>query len=233
MFITPSWQYPAGGSLSLPRRLALLRWADRVGAIVVEDDCESELRYEGDPLPSLQGLALDGRVIYVSTFSKVLFPGLRTGYVVIPDVHRGPLLAALEAGGRPPGAIEQRALASFLRSGAFHRHVRRLRATYAARRDAVARGLAASGAALAIRRADGGGHLIVEIHDPRWTATSLAAAVGDLGIRLEPLAANRRLAAEDLGLVVYLSRPDAATLEDASRTLGRVARAGPGRPAAG
>src|SRR4029078_4503491 len=127
VFVTPSWQYPAGGSLSLPRRLALLRWAERVGAIVLEDDCESELRYDGAPLPSLQGLAPDGRVIYVSTFSKVLFPGLRTGYVVVPDRHRGTRLAALEAGGRPPAALEQRALALLLESGAFHRHVRRLR----------------------------------------------------------------------------------------------------------
>lgn len=227
VFVTPSWQYPAGGSLSLPRRLALLRWAARVGAIVVEDDCESELRYDGAPLPSLQGLAPDGRVIYASTFSKVLFPGLRTGYLVVPDRHRGPLLAALEAGARPPAALEQRALALLLESGAFHRHVRRLRAAYASRRDAFARGLAGAGDALAIHRATAGGHLIVTIIDDRWTATSLASAASQLGIRVEPLSANRLLPGPDDSLVVYLSRPDETTLERAGRAIARVVRTGP------
>ncbi len=227
VFVTPSWQYPAGGSLSLPRRLALLRWADETGAIVVEDDCESELRYEGQPLPSLQGLALDGRVIYVSTFSKVLFPGLRTGYVVIPDVHRGPLLAALEAGSRAAGALEQRILALFMESGAFDRHVRQTRATFSARRDAFARALAATGAGLEVRRSSAGGHLIVGILDPNWTATTLSGAMGELGIRVEPLSANRRLAGPDDELVVYLSRPDIPMLERAARSMGALVQAGP------
>lgn len=228
VFVTPSWQYPSGGSLSLPRRLALLRWAARVGAIVVEDDCESELRYDGAPLPSLQGLAPDGRVIYVSTFSKVLFPGLRTGYLVVPDRHRGPLLAALEAGARPPAAIEQRALAILLESGAFHRHVRRLRAAFAARRDAFARGLTEGDARLHIRHASAGGHLLVDVRDAGWTATALAAALLEVGIRAEPLSANRLLPGPDDALVIYLSRPDEAALEQAGREIGRVARLGSG-----
>jgi len=222
VFVTPSWQYPAGGSLTLPRRLALLAWAADVGAIVVEDDCESELRYEGDPLPALQGMAPDGRVVYVSTFSKVVYPGLRTGYMVVPEVHRGPLLAALEAGGRPAAAIEQRALAIFLERGGFGRHVRRLRAEYAARRDAVARAIAPFGDSLEVRRASAGGHLILGIRDPRWTATDLATTLADSGIRVEPLSANRLLPAADDELVVYLSRPDAATLAAAAREIGRV-----------
>ncbi len=229
VFVTPSWQYPAGGSLSLPRRLALLRWADATGAILVEDDCESELRYEGQPLPSLQGLARDGRVIYVSTFSKVLFPGLRTGYVVVPDVHRGPLLAALEAGGRSAGALEQRLLALFMESGAFDRHVRRARATFAARRDAFARALAATDVGLEVRRASAGGHLIVGVLDPDWTATSLARAMGEQGIRVEPLVANRLLAGLDDELVVYLSRPDDSMLARAAEAMAAVVRTG--RPA--
>ena len=191
VFLTPSWQYPSGGSLGLPRRLALLDWAAEVGALVVEDDCESELRYDGAPLPALQGLAADGRVLYLSTFSKVLFPGLRTGYVVIPDIHRGPFLAALEAGARPAGAVEQRALALFLERGAFDRHVRRLRAAYAARRDAFTAALAATaGEQLEVRRAHAGGHLVVHIGDPRWTATAMAAALAADGVRVEPLSAN-------------------------------------------
>jgi len=232
VFVTPSWQYPAGGSLSLPRRLALLRWATDVGAVVIEDDCESELRYDGEPLPSLQGLAVDGRVVYVSTFSKVLFPGLRTGYVVVPDVHRGPFLAALEAGGRPPAAVEQRALAMLLEGGAFHRHIRRLRAAYAGRRDAFARALAAEQVGLEVRRASAGGHLIVGIVDPRWTATALADALGEACLRVEALSANRLLPAPDDELVVYLSRPDAPALARAAAEFGRLCRPGPRQPTA-
>lgn len=227
VFVTPSWQYPAGGSLSLARRLALLRWAEDVGALVIEDDCESELRYDGEPLPSLQGLAPDGRVIYVSTFSKVLFPGLRTGYLVAPEAHRARLLASLEAGGRGPAAVEQRALAILLEGGGFHRHVRRLRAIYAARRDAFTRALAAEGVGLEVRRGSAGGHLIVGILDPTWTANALAAAMADAGIRVEALSANRILAAPDDELVVYLSRPDVGAVVRAAAEFGRVVRLGP------
>jgi GntR family transcriptional regulator/MocR family aminotransferase len=227
VFVTPSWQYPAGGSLSLPRRLALLQWATEVGAVVIEDDCESELRYDGQPLPSLQGLASDGRVVYVSTFSKVLFPGLRTGYMVVPDMHRGPLLAALESGGRPPGAVEQRALALLLEGGGFHRHIRRLGAAYAVRRDAFTRALAAENVGLEVRRASAGGHLIVGILDERWTASALAAGLAESGIRMEPLSANRLLAAADDELVVYLGRHDATALSSVAGELGRLMR---GRP---
>lgn len=230
VFVTPSWQYPAGGTLALGRRMDLLRWADRCGAIVVEDDCESELRYVGRPVPSLQGLAADGRVIYVSTFSKVLFPGLRTGYMVIPDVHRGALLASLEAGGRQASAIEQRVLAMLLEDGAYARHVRRVRTLLAARREAFGAALAATGAPLEVRRAMAGGHLIVGILDPTWTASRLAAEVATVGVRVEPLSANRRLPGLDDELVIYLSRPDAAVLERAATTLADVIMSRPADP---
>ena len=123
--------------------------------------------------------------------------------------------------------VEQRALAMLLESGAFHRHIRRLRATYAARRDAFARGLAASGGGLAMRRSAAGGHLIVVSRDDRWTATDLAAVLAGRGIRVEPLSDNRLLAGLDDSLVVYVSRPDAAALEQAGREIARVVRDGP------
>ena len=204
-----------------------------MGAVVIEDDCESELRYDGEPLPSLQGLAADGRVVYVSTFSKVLFPGLRTGYVVVQDVHRGPFLAALEAGGRPPAAVEQRALAMLLVTGAFHRHIRRLRAAYARRRDAFASAACrrdVSDWRFAVHRP--GGHLIVGIVDPcldrdeprelRWArpASGSKHSVG-----------NRLLPARDDELVVYLSRPDGPALARAAAEMGRIVRLGPREPA--
>jgi GntR family transcriptional regulator/MocR family aminotransferase len=226
-FVTPSWQYPSGGRMSVARRLALIDWARRAGAIVVEDDCEGELRYAGDPLPTLAGLAEDGRVIYVNTFSKVLFPGLRTGYVVVPDQHRGPLLAAIEAGARPPGALEQRALGRFVESGAYLRHLRRVRTRYASLRATFERALRmCAGASLRVRGGEAGGHLIVEVADGT-PATVLAQAARAAGVRVEPLRANRLHPADavDDALVVYLTRATEAELLDAAARLGACATA--------
>ena len=226
-FVTPSWQYPSGGRMSVARRLALIDWARRAGAIVVEDDCEGELRYAGDPLPTLAGLAEDGRVIYVNTFSKVLFPGLRTGYVLVPDIHRGPLLAAIEAGARPPSALEQRALGRFVESGAYLRHLRRVRTRYGALRTTFERALRArAGGRLRVRGGEAGGHLVVEVTDGT-PATALAEAARRAGIRVEPLRANRMRPADgaDDALVVYLTRATAAELEDAASRIAACALA--------
>ena len=221
-FVTPSWQYPSGGRLSVARRLALIEWARRAGALIVEDDCEGELRYAGDPLPTLAGLAEDGRVLYVNTFSKVLFPGLRTGYVVVPDVHRGVLLAALEAGARGPSALEQRALGRFVESGAYQRHLRRVRARYGALRATFERELhARADGRLRVRPGEAGGHLLVEIRAGGPAATDLAAAVRAAGVRLEPLRANRmdREGAVDDAIVVYLTRSTGEQLAEAAARL--------------
>lgn len=226
-FVTPSWQYPSGGRMSVARRLALIEWARRAGAIVVEDDCEGELRYAGHPLPTLAGLAEDGRVIYVNTFSKVLFPGLRTGYVVVPDQHRGPLLAAIEAGARPPSALEQRALGRFVESGAYLRHLRRVRARYAALRGAFERALRARpGTGLRVRAGEAGGHLVVEV-EGGLRASSLADAVRGVGVRIEPLRANRLRPMEgaDDAVVVYLTRATSAQLVEAAARLNACAAA--------
>lgn len=221
-FVTPSWQYPSGGRMSVGRRLALLDWARRAGCLIVEDDCEGELRYAGDPLPTLQGLGDEGRVIYVNTFSKVLFPGLRTGYAVVPAQHRGHLLAAIEAGARPPGALEQRALGRFIESGAYQRHVRRVRARYAGLRATFERRLRRHAeAGLRVRPGEAGGHLIVEIGDGGPPATELARAAADVGVRVEPLRANRMhpAAAGDRELVVYITRATEAELSLAASRL--------------
>lgn len=223
-FVTPSWQYPSGGRLSAARRLALIDWARRVGALIVEDDCEGELRFAGDPLPTLAGLAEDGRVLYVNTFSKVLFPGLRTGYLVVPDVHRGPLLAAIEAGARPPGALEQRALGRFMESGAYQRHLRRVRARYRAMREMFDRALRRhAGRRLRVRPGEAGGHLLVEVAAGGPSATDLAAAARRAGVRVETLHANRlnQSAGLDDALVVYLTRAAGPEIEEAAMRLAR------------
>lgn len=135
--VTPSHQFPLGATMSLARRLRLLAWAREAGAWIVEDDYDSEYRFAGRPIEALQGLDAAGRVIYLGTFSKVLFPSLRLGYLIVPpDLARDFAAARRFVDGHVP-LLEQLALADFLRAGHFARHVRRMRALYAARRAAL------------------------------------------------------------------------------------------------
>jgi GntR family transcriptional regulator / MocR family aminotransferase len=119
--------------MSLARRLELLRWAGRSSAWVLEDDYDSEYRYSGRPLEALQGLDTEGRVIYVGTFSKVLFPSLRLGYPVLPPDLVDAFTAARELSDRQPPGLDQVVLAHFMAEGHFARHVRRMRSLYAER----------------------------------------------------------------------------------------------------
>lgn len=161
-YVTPSHQFPTGVVMSLGRRLALLDWARRAGAHVVEDDYDSEYRYEGRPIEAVQGLDRGGRVIYVGTLSKVLFPALRLGYLVLPPFLVEPFRAAKWATDRHTGTLEQEALADFIRDGHFERHLRRSRARYAARRAALLEALAAHlGDRAEVVGANAGVHLLV------------------------------------------------------------------------
>jgi GntR family transcriptional regulator/MocR family aminotransferase len=136
-WVTPSHQYPMGAVMSAPRRLQLLEWARRSGAWIVEDDYDSEYRYDTTPIASLQGLDRDARVLYVGTFSKVLFPALRLGYLVIPEDLVGRFAAVRDASDIFPAALPQAVLAEFIRDGHFARHLRRMRAVYRERRNAL------------------------------------------------------------------------------------------------
>lgn len=135
--VTPSHQYPLGATMSLSRRLSLLEWAERRDAWVIEDDYDSEYRYEGRPLEALQGLDTGGRVIYAGTFSKVLFPSLRLGYLVVPPDLVAAFTAARELADRHSPLIEQAVLARFISDGHFAGHVRRMRKLYAERQAAL------------------------------------------------------------------------------------------------
>ena len=136
-FVTPSHQFPLGVTMSLRRRLELLAWAGRTGSWIVEDDYDSEYRYTGRPLAALQGLDREGRVIYLGTFSKVMFPALRLAYLVVPpDLVDAFRAARLFAAQHPP-LLEQAALAEFIAGGQSARPVRRMRALYAGRQAAL------------------------------------------------------------------------------------------------
>ncbi|HEX6770929.1 MAG TPA: PLP-dependent aminotransferase family protein [Acidobacteriaceae bacterium] len=135
--VTPSHQFPTGAVLSLERRLALLEWARRANAVVVEDDYDGEFRYEGEPLEPLQSLDREGRVLYVGTFSRTVFPALRIGYVVAPQPLVPAFLAAKWIADRHTAVLEQETLAEFIASGAYERHLRRTRRANAKRREAL------------------------------------------------------------------------------------------------
>jgi len=136
-YVTPSHQFPLGGSMSLSRRLELLRWAERSGAWIVEDDYDSELRYADRPLPALQGLDRSGCVIYVGTFSKILFPALRIGYLVVPPALVQTFRRVRWATDLHSPVLMQAVLASFIAEGHFERHIRRMRTLYHERHDAL------------------------------------------------------------------------------------------------
>lgn len=135
VYVTPSHQYPLGITMSLKRRLNLLEWAGKNDAFVVEDDYDSEYRYAGRPLASLQGLDRDGRVIYLGTFSKTIFPALRLGYMVVPTDLIEMFTAARAMTDLHSPTVEQAILAEFLADGHFSRHVRRMRGIYAKRQQ--------------------------------------------------------------------------------------------------
>jgi GntR family transcriptional regulator/MocR family aminotransferase len=137
VYVTPSHQFPLGVVLSLARRLELLAWAARRHVWIFEDDYDSEYRYESRPIPALQGFDQEGRVIYVGTLSKVLFPSIRFGYLIVPEDLVQPFVAARALTDISSPLVEQAALADFIAEGHLASHIRRMRALYMERRDAM------------------------------------------------------------------------------------------------
>lgn len=160
--VTPAHQSPSGTALSLPRRQALLAWAAASGAWIVEDDYDSEFHYVGRKLPALKSLDTADRVIYAGSFSKVLFPGLRLGYLVMPMALTGKMTEALHIGRHGEATLGQSVVADFMAEGHFARHLKRMRGLYATRREAFAGALRATfGTRALLARQAGGMHLLV------------------------------------------------------------------------
>lgn len=159
--VTPSHQFPLGPTMSLARRLALIEWASRTGSWVVEDDYDAEFRYVGRPLTALQGIDGRGCVIYVGTFSKSLFPGLRLGYLVAPPPLVDGFIAAHLATDMHTPVLEQAVLTDFIQDGHFERHLRRMRLLYAERQAVVVEAAKRElGGVMDINPAENGLHLI-------------------------------------------------------------------------
>lgn len=178
---TPSHQFPTGVTMSLARRMLLLAWARQAGAWILEDDYDSEYRFRGRPLEALQGLDHDGRVLYIGTFSKVLFPALRLGYLVAPTELIEPLLLMRRSLDMHLPMLEQMALFDFLHESHYARHLRRMRHHYQKLRDLLQHELRAHlGGLLEVHASEVGMHLVGWLppgKDDR-RAAQLAAQVG-------------------------------------------------------
>jgi GntR family transcriptional regulator/MocR family aminotransferase len=167
IYVTPSHQYPTGAVMTLARRRELLDVAMRKKAWILEDDYDSEFRYTGRPLASLQGLDTGQRVVYMGTFSKVLYPGIKIGYLVLPQALVAPFRSALYDLQRPGQLMVQAALAEFIRLGHFTTHLRKLRQMFGARREMLRRILAGAleGHPVTISSEESGLHLVLELPD--------------------------------------------------------------------
>jgi GntR family transcriptional regulator/MocR family aminotransferase len=196
IYVTPSHQFPTGATLTLSRRLELLAWAEKMGALIIEDDYDSEFRYGSRPIPALQGLAGSDSVIYAGTFSKVLFPGLRIGYLVAPASLVRIFARAKWLADRQTPIIEQRALTDFINEGHLERHLRRMRALYDRRRQALVQALQNHfGDRVTIMGANAGMHLMIKLsaklHDDEIERRARLAGVGLVSARLYYLGKNR------------------------------------------
>jgi GntR family transcriptional regulator/MocR family aminotransferase len=184
LYVTPSHQFPTGAILSLPRRLELLAWAERSGALVIEDDYDSEFRYDARPIPSLQGLAQRENVLYVGTFSKVLFPSLRIGYIVVPSSLIDVFERAKWLMDRHTPSLEQRVVADFINEGHFERHLRRMRALYNRRRQKLVSALRTHfGDRVTIVGENSGMHLMIRLRGSR-KADDVVQRAAEYGVGL-------------------------------------------------
>ncbi|MCC6470222.1 MAG: PLP-dependent aminotransferase family protein [Alphaproteobacteria bacterium] len=186
--LTPSNHFPMGGTLPMARRAACLNWAQRAGAVILEDDCDSEFRYSSRPLAALKGLDAGGNVIYVGTFSRILLPSLRLGYLILPEDLVDPVVAIRSLTDRHPPPIEQLLVAEFMLNGHFSTHVRRMRKLYADRQQMLVGALTREfGDLLDIRPAGAGMHIIAWL-PPGCEDTALAREAAGRGLILRPLA---------------------------------------------
>jgi GntR family transcriptional regulator/MocR family aminotransferase len=186
-YINPSHHYPLGVTMSLTRRYQLLQWAAERGAWILEDDYDSEFRYSGRPLASVQGLDQHGVVVYVGTFSKVLFPGLRLGYMVVPRQVANSFAAARAVIDKYPPVINQIVLADFMAAGHFDRHIRRMRKSYDRKRITLLEAIHKEvGGLLELGPSDSGMHVCGYLPDD-IPDTQVAVAAEQRGIELLPL----------------------------------------------
>ncbi len=184
--VTPSHQFPLGGILPISRRIDLVRYARETASYILEDDYDSEIRYDGPPVAAVQGMDPD-RVIYLGTFSKILFPSLRLGYLALPGKLVGKSRAVKRLSDMHSNSVNQLALAAYLREGLLARHIRRMKKIYRKRRDCLINALQTQfGSTVRVLGTSTGIHLVAEFSDLRFTREWMEEAAKN-GVRVYPV----------------------------------------------
>ncbi len=205
IFVTPSHQHPLGITMSLRRRLELLQYAQQCDAWILEDDYDSEFRYSGRPLPALQGLEGGGRVIYAGSFSKVLYPSLRMGYLVVPSKIVGSFCAAQSVLSQGIPTLPQAVLAEFMQEGRFAAHIRRMRVAYGERQRALVVALKDQAAGLLdVQPTDAGMHVMAWLPDGA-NDMAVARSLWQGGIEAIPLSIYAKQPYPRAGLLLGFS----------------------------
>jgi GntR family transcriptional regulator/MocR family aminotransferase len=225
VYVTPSHQFPTGVPMSMARRVALLPWAVRHDAAIVEDDYDSEYRYAQQPVEPLQSLDRDGRVVYVGTFSKSLLPALRLGFVVPPRSLLPALRQAKQVTSWEGDLTTQGAMAEFLAEGHHAAHVRRATRVYRERRDLVLDSLAKLDDVLEVVPSVAGLHVAARFLDPGVDDRAVVRRAARRGVRIEALSDHHRDQPARPGLVVGFSGIDAEAVPDAMARLAAAVRA--------
>lgn len=220
VYITPSHQYPMGVTMTVARRMLLLNWAARRGAWIIEDDYDSEYRLGGHPIPSLEGLDTGERVIYVGTFSKVVFPALRLGYVVVPQDLVDAFSAARDATDQFSATLYQAVMTDFIREGHFARHIRRMRMLYLERRTALVEAIRNQmNGKLEVIGAEAGMHLVALL-PPGVSDVAVSKKAAEMGISAMPLSSCYLRPPVRGGLILGYGGTDARQIQDGMRKLG-------------
>jgi GntR family transcriptional regulator/MocR family aminotransferase len=230
-FVTPSHQFPTGVVLTMARRLKLIAWARAAGAWIVEDDYASEFRYGGRPLTSLQGLDSAERTIYVGTLNKALFPGLRAGYLIVPEPLLQRFVSVRYLMDRQPPSLQQDVVAAFIREGHLTSHIRRMRERYREQRDLLVDGLKRhAGEFLEVEPPDQGMHLVAYLRRGLSDCMVEQAAL-DEGVVVRALSRLYAHARPRQGLLLGFSGYPAASIGPAVQRLAKALRhvAGRGR----
>jgi GntR family transcriptional regulator / MocR family aminotransferase len=223
-FVTPSHQHPLGVVLSMGRRLELLAWARENKAWIVEDDYDSEFRYSGPPLSSLQGLDDSDRVIYVGTYSKALFPGLRLGYAVVPRGLVRAFTGARYLADRHPPSLSQVVLSEFMRQGHYASHIRRMRLLYREARDSLVTQLEKHiGKDMTVALPDQGRHLVAYLRKG-VSDTAVELAARENGVIVRAVSRMYRKALPRSGLMLGFAGFSQDTIVRAVKTLARSIR---------
>ncbi len=218
-YVTPACQHPLSITMRMDQRLRLIELAERLDAFVIEDDFDGEYRFQGRPVPAMQGADSSDRVIYVGTFAKLLFPALRLGFMVLPEMLLPHIASVLSITGQFPPLLLQAALADFIDEGHMSMHLKRMRKIYAARRQLFRRFAHNElGEWMSLRPTDAGIQFVGDLR-PELSDAAIAAAAHQRGFNVSALSMHYRFAKSPPGLVLGCVAIDEANMPAAFRSL--------------